>query len=205
MRRRGGAVAVFGYACTALLLVAASASRLSGQAECDARQILAAGSCAGDEVDSLEASLAARINDYRKQHGLSAIPVSWALSLVANRHVRDLALNVGKLSHDWSNCAMTDPKCMWTAPQKLGTGYAASAFESAYAGDTQDPDRVLAAWREKGNGPHNDVLLNLHMWAQHDWKALGIGIYKGYAVMWVGAEVDAGPVAGAAGVVVPKP
>ena len=58
-----------------------------------------------------------------------------ALSLVANRHVRDLAMNIGRLTHDWSNCAMTDSNCMWKAPQRLGTSYPGNGFENAYSGD----------------------------------------------------------------------
>jgi len=86
------------------------ASALHAQSECNAQQILQPGNCIGDGLDALEIELAKQINDYRVQNGLPVIPLSSALSLVANRHVRDLAMNIGR--HDWSNCAMTDPNCM---------------------------------------------------------------------------------------------
>ncbi len=194
--------------CVSVILAIAVGAASTAQAqatECDARQILAPGTCVGDDVDSLEFRLADLINDYRKQHGLSVIAISPALSAVANRHARDLAMNLGKLSHDWSNCAMTDPTCMWSAPKKLGTGYMAAGYESVYAGETQDPARILTTWREKGNGPHNDVLLNLRSWSRFEWRALGIGIYKGYAVMWVGAEADTGQGGRGSGAMIPKP
>ena len=36
---------------------------------------------------------------------------------------------------------------------------------------------------------HRDVILNQGIWDK-PWNALGVGIYEGYAVMWVGREVD---------------
>jgi hypothetical protein len=58
------------------------------QSECNARQILQPGNCIGDDLDALERELAKQINDYRLQNGLPAIPLSPALSLVADRHVK---------------------------------------------------------------------------------------------------------------------
>jgi hypothetical protein len=116
---------------------------LHARSECNARQILQPGNCIGDDLDALEIELAKQINDYRLQNSLPAIPLSPALSLVANRHVRDLAMNIGRLTHDWSNCAMTDSNCMWQAPQRLGTSYPGDGFENAYGGPkvSQHPQR----------------------------------------------------------------
>jgi hypothetical protein len=119
--------------------LAVSPSALHAQSECNARQILQPGNCIGDDLDALEIELAKQINDYRLQNGLPAIPLSPTLSLVANRHVRDLAMNIGRLTHDWSNCAMTDSNCMWKAPQRLGTSYPGNGFENAYGGPTRIP------------------------------------------------------------------
>ena len=141
--------------------LAASPSALHAQSECNARKILQPGNCIGDDLDALEIELAKQINDYRSQNGLPAIPLSPALSLVANRHVRDLAINIGRLTHDWSNCAMTDSNCMWKAPHRLGTSYPGNGFENAYSGPTASPAAILGSWKEGGNGPHNDVILNL--------------------------------------------
>src|SRR6201993_2306351 len=72
--------------------LAVSPLALHAQSECNARQILQPGNCIGDDLDALEIELAKQINDYRLRNGLPAIPLSPALSLVANRHVRDLAV-----------------------------------------------------------------------------------------------------------------
>src|ERR1700740_3022926 len=80
-----------------------SPSALYAQSECNARQILQPGNCIGDDLDALEIELAKQINDYRLQNSLPAIPLSPALSLVANRHVRDLAMTIGRLTHACGN------------------------------------------------------------------------------------------------------
>src|SRR6516164_6590158 len=131
--------------------LAVSPSALHAQSECNARQILQPGNCIGDHLDALEIELAKQINDYCLRNGLPAIPLSPALSLVANRHVRDLAMNIGRLTHDWSNCAMTDSNCMWKAPQRLGTSYPGNGFENAYGGpkgSRASPAAILESWKE---------------------------------------------------------
>ena len=35
-----------------------------------------------------------------------------------------------------------------------------------------------------------DCHLNRKDWKSYAWRALGVGIYRGFAVMWVGAEDD---------------
>ena len=92
---------------------------------------------------------------------------------------------------------MTDPNCMWKAPQRLGTSYPGNGFENAYGGPTGSPASpvaILESWKEGGNGPHNDVILNRQVWSNVHWRALGIGIYDGFAAMWVGSKTD--PTAG---------
>lgn len=184
-------------ACASVLLFYGSPSL--AQSDCDARQILTPDRCNGDELDDAERQLASLINEYRAQHGLPAIAISPALSLVANRHVRDMALNLHTLTHDWSNCPMSQSwACMWNAPQVLGTGYPGNGYENAFGGRADaasDVVQILRAWKEEGQPtrPHNDVILNRGMWKDSTWQALGIGIYQGYAVMWVGREVDPTP------------
>lgn len=163
--------------------------------ECDGQQILQPGHCAGDEIDGPERQLAALINAYRAERGLPAIALSPALSVVANRHVRDMAMNSRRLTHDWSNCPMARSwACMWKAPQVLRTGYTGAGYENAWGGSTSagpiDVAAVLHAWKENGDGPHDDVILNKKAWQKRTWRALGIGIHGGFAVMWVGEEAD---------------
>jgi hypothetical protein len=164
--------------------------------DCDKNQILQPGKCDGDELDDNEKQLAALINQYRKANRLAAIPLSPSLSVVANRHVRDMYINMKTLSHDWSNCPVSqDWNCMWQAPQRLGTRYPGQGYENAYGSQewsvsSANVADILQAWKENGNGPHNDVILNRGMWNEKKWQALGIGIYRGYAVMWVGSDGD---------------
>jgi hypothetical protein len=68
------------------------------------------------------------VNQYRAENGLSAIPVSKAMTIVANRHVLDLAENIGTLTHAWSDAFYdsNNPNTwssMWNAPQRFNTGY----------------------------------------------------------------------------------
>lgn len=177
------------------------------QRECDAKQILQPGPCAGDELDARERRLAQLINEYRAQHGLEPIALSASLSLVANRHVRDMALNLKTLTHDWSDCP-NSRECMWQAPRRLGTVYPGEGYENAAymgggaAGAEPDVAGFLELWKEGGKGPHNAVILNRKGpdadWRGMRWRALGIGIHRGYAVMWVGEAVDPAPLAAAA-------
>jgi exopolysaccharide biosynthesis protein len=56
------------------------------------------------------------------------------------------------------------------------------------------PDLVMTAttalksW--KGSASHNAVIINSGMWKKSDWKAIGIGMYNGYACVWFGEEPD---------------
>lgn len=163
--------------------------------ECDGQDILRPGQCAGDEIDADERKLAALINQYRAEKGLPAIALSPALSVVANRHVRDMELNHKHLTHEWTGCP-PDKKwvCMWNAPQLLQTGYKGRGYENAWGSPNRerssDVARVLESWKENGDGPHDDVILAKKAWQKRPWRALGIGMYRGFAVMWVGEEVD---------------
>lgn len=71
---------------------------------CDGRQIFTEQGCVGDGIEPEEQKLYEMVNAYRKKHHLPAIPLSPALSLVANRHVIDLDQNIGDLTHSWSDC-----------------------------------------------------------------------------------------------------
>ncbi|MDB9526102.1 CAP domain-containing protein [Oscillatoria sp. CS-180] len=148
----------------------------------------------GDGFSSEEIELYDLINEYRNQNGLPSIPASKALSIVANRHVWDLAENIGTLTHGWSDAPYNsgDPSTyssMWNAPQRFNTGYPGIGFENAFfssAGATAEG--AFNGWRN--SAPHNAVILNLNNWNDNDWNALGVGIYDDYAVIWFGEEAD---------------
>jgi len=181
-----------GLAAVSLALVGIGSH---AQTVCDSRQILKPGPCAGDELGTKEADLARLINEYRAENNLPAIPLSPSLSLVANRHVRDLAMNIKKLTHEWSDCPDI-VECMWDAAKRLGTAYPGKVFENAYwtARATVVTAEALESWKEKGfplaEQEHNNVILEKLAWKGKNWQALGIGIYNGYAAMWVGQAVD---------------
>jgi Ca2+-binding RTX toxin-like protein len=150
-----------------------------------------------DALESEEVKLINLINQYRAENGLPPIPKSKALTTVANRHVQDLAENVGTLTHGWSDApydssnSTTWPN-MWKAPQRLNTGYLGNGYENAFGGSSgfvATAENAFNSWKE--SSLHNAVILNQgSSWQNRQWKALGVGIYKGYAVMWVGEETD---------------
>ena len=151
-----------------------------------------------DGLESEEIKLYNLVNEYRAQNNLPPISPSKALTTVANRHVLDLGENVGKLTHAWSdapydaNDSSTWPN-MWTAPQRFNTGYPGNGYENAvgYSGfdsPIMTAQQALDFWKE--SSAHNAVILNQGQWANRDWNALGVGLYKGYGVLWFGQEVD---------------
>jgi len=144
------------------------------------------------------------IMDYRKSKKLKPIPFSSKLSKVAQAHVRDLAANFDYDNknlcnpHSWSNkgswtacCYTADhkyAKCMWDKPREIG-GYTGDGFEIAYfssAGATAADG--LEGWKKSAG--HNPLLVNSGMWSKVDWKAIGLGVYQTYAVVWFGEVAD---------------
>ncbi len=142
------------------------------------------------------------IMDYRKQRGLPTIPVSPSLTIVAQTHVKDLvenAPNNGKCNmHSWSAKGKWTPVCytsdhanakgMWSKPRELtsykGEGYEISHWTSGQANAGQ----ALRGWQ--GSSGHNEVMVNEGIWKNMNWQAIGIGIYRGFAVAWFGVAPD---------------
>lgn len=157
------------------------------------------------DLSDEELKLYSIINDYRNSKGLYNIPISKSLTFVAQTHVRDLANNKPNQGncnmHSWSNkgkwtaCCYTGDhrkaKCMWDKPREL-TKYDGDGFEISM-GSTSKNYRAnaleaLLSW--KGSKGHNEVIINKGIWKDSDWSAIGIGIYKNYAVVWFGTERD---------------
>jgi uncharacterized protein YkwD len=147
-----------------------------------------------------------KINEYRIEKGLSAVSLSGSLTYVAQTHVWDLAENSAASGRcnlhswsdkgTWSSCCYTGDhkraECMWNKAREL-TNYPAVAYEIAYWTDEPlDPEKfavkALLKWKESQD--HNAVIINSREWRQLDWKAMGVGFYKGYMVVWFGAEPD---------------
>jgi uncharacterized protein YkwD len=154
-----------------------------------------------------EADLAILINKYRAEYRLSPIPLSASLSEVARIHCQDLAtsdayqgncnLHSWSDKGKWSSCCYTpDHKhaaCMWNKPREL-TSYPGDGFEIAYfTTATYEPagklaEEILKAW--KGSPLHNEIIINQGKWRSENWKAMGVGIWNGYATVWFGREDD---------------
>lgn len=149
-----------------------------------------------------EEKLYSQIMDYRKDKGLPTIPISTSLTKVAQAHVKDLHLNKPNQNAcnlhswssngDWSSCCYTSDhakaECMWSKPREM-TNYTGNGYEIAYAAYGMDATAsgALAGWI--GSPGHHAVLINQGVW-KSPWNAIGIGIYKGFAVVWFGRELD---------------
>jgi uncharacterized protein YkwD len=150
----------------------------------------------GDSIDSEELKLYNLINQYRNQNNLPSIPISKALSIVGNRHVLDLAENIGSLTHGWSDAPYdaNNPStysAIWDAPKRFNTGYQGYGYENAFGGSggyVATANDAFNAW--KNSAPHNATILNQGIWQTSKWNALGVAIYKGYAVIWFGEEFE---------------
>lgn len=142
------------------------------------------------------------IMDYRVSKNLPLIPISNALTFVAQTHVHDLYDNGPSNKrcnmHSWSNkgnwtaCCYTPDhakaECMWNKPREL-TSYTGDGFEIAFF-DSRIAEATSALQGWKRSRGHNAVIINQGIWKDMHWNAIGIGIYKNYAVVWFGSIID---------------
>ena len=159
------------------------------------------------ELSTEEMKLYNYIMEYRKEKNLPSIPLSKSLTIVAQTHVKDLVNNSPNQKsncnmHSWSkkgkwtSCCYTSnhakANCMWNKPSEL-TSYKGKGFEISF-GSPENPKYVASAesalngWKESSG--HNSVMVNKGIWKKSNWKAIGVGIYMNYAVVWFGKEED---------------
>jgi uncharacterized protein YkwD len=155
-------------------------------------------------LSSEEKKLYDIIMEYRKSKGLAAIPVSAKLTQVAQVHAQDLVVNyrfdVGNKCNPhswskkgkWSSCCYTNDhkqaKCMWDKPKEIA-GYNSPGYEIAYYSSRgATAEEGLVGWQK--SPAHNPLLINDGMWSKVQWKAIGIGIYKQYGIVWFGEAED---------------
>jgi hypothetical protein len=157
--------------------------------------------CVGTE----EKKLYDLIMQYRKSKGLPSIPLSAKLTLVAQTHARDLSKNYVFdpdknvcNPHSWSDqgtwtacCYTNDHKqapCMWSKPKEIadypGNGYEIAYFSSIGATAKEGLD----GW--KISPGHNPLIINSGGWSKVEWKAIGIGFFESYGLVWFGEEAD---------------
>ena len=144
------------------------------------------------------------IMQYRKTKKLRPILFSEKLSRVAQAHVRDLDANFDYENrgdcnpHSWSDKGKWTPccytadhakaSCMWSKPQEIaqytGEGYEIAYFSSGGATAFEG----LEGWKKSPG--HNPLLINSGTWKKMEWKAIGVGVYGKYGVVWFGVMED---------------
>lgn len=141
---------------------------------------------------------------YRKSMGLDPIPLSAKLTRVAQTHVRDLADHYkfdprnkcnphSWSSHGkWSSCCYTndhkEAECMWNKPKEIAD-YSSPGYEIAYYSSAGAfAAEGLEGWKKSPS--HNPLIINEGIWEKVKWKAIGIGLYKEYGVVWFGELED---------------
>jgi hypothetical protein len=143
---------------------------------------------------------------YRRERGMPKIPLSKSLTFVAKQHCLDLSstridIRSGCNMHswsgkgNWSKCCYTpdhrQAKCMWDKPKEL-TGYPGNGYEivfgSADLSYTVTAERALEGWTSSIG--HHNVISNREKWERTKWRAIGICMYKGYAIVWFGEDED---------------
>ena len=144
------------------------------------------------------------INDMRIQNKLPAIPYSSDLCKVANTHIADLikykpqekgcSLHSWSGSGKWTSCCNTKEvfgiQRMKSKPREI-TGYKGDGFELIYWGeDKATPEEAAALWKQVDASL--DMILSRAKWRGYQWKALGVGIKDGYAILWLGDSVNTG-------------
>ncbi len=154
-------------------------------------------------ISSEELNLYNLVNSYRKQNGLAEILLSQNLCYVAKLHVNDLHysrpdtancnLHSWSSNGDWLECCYGKDKfnnpCMTSKPQEL-TSYPGKAYEIAFWESVDAmPAIVLDLW--KSSAASNEMILNTGNWKARLWKVCGVGVLKGYTVLWFGPEEDA--------------
>jgi uncharacterized protein YkwD len=141
---------------------------------------------------------------YRRSKKLPAIALSAKLTTVAQAHVRDLSEQYNNTDdnpcnpHSWSDKGQWTPccytgdhrqaACMWRKPLEIaayeGNGYEIAYWSSAGANAVEG----LEGWKKSAG--HNPLLINSGTWKAVNWQAIGVGIYKEYAVVWFGEQPD---------------
>jgi len=142
------------------------------------------------------------INAHRILNDMKVIPLSASLSFVARTHVIDLFTNHPDTSicnlnswsdkGEWTACCHNKyvpvEECIRNKPKEL-TNYSGEGYELTYAEifNTRS-DTVFRFWKKIDEA--NDFLLNTGSWEDKSWRAMGVGIYKNYAVVWMGTKTD---------------
>lgn len=149
-------------------------------------------------MSSEEKKLYELIMEYRKSKKLKPIPFSAKLTKVAQAHVHDLMENYDYANKgecnphswsdkgSWSGCCYTadhaKASCMWDKPKEIAD-YSGNGFEIAYySSGGANALEGIDGWKKSPG--HNPLLINSGTWSKIEWKAIGMGIYGQYGVVW---------------------
>lgn len=163
-------------------------------------------SCGDIQLSDDEEYLYRLIMEERLRNGRPEIPLSAALTDVAQIHADEAAehpelfeddcnLHSWNTSSHWTGCCYTSDheyaECMWDKPYEI-TGFRADGFEIAYRGN-ESPEQMLSRWLNSRG--HQSVILNLDDWADVRWRSIGVGISSDvdgdrFAYVWFAKEQD---------------
>jgi hypothetical protein len=92
----------------------------------------------------------------------------------------------------WTSCCYTadhsKAACMWSKPKEI-SGYDGEGFEIAYIqSGAASAKEAIEGWKKSAG--HNPLLINSGTWSKLEWKAIGVGIYGKYGVVWFGEKED---------------
>lgn len=138
---------------------------------------------------------------YRAEQGKPEIPLSKSLTYVAQLHVRDLAAH--KVTppytlHSWSKNGPWEgvrytanhrhARLMWNKPKEL-TNYPGDGFEITFSKKGgANAKSAFESWKSQKSV--EAIMLNSGNWETIKWRAIGVGIFDNYAVIWFGDRED---------------
>ncbi len=184
---------MFSKIAVTLFLLTVFSQPFFAQIKCEGEKIFSEKKCLGDEVNQQETELFRIVNEYRKQNNLPPVALSDSLSIVANRHLLDIILNIKSLTHGWSNCPYDIKNaatwnCVFESPKRLKVDYPGIGFENLYRnnGGNAAPASALAAWKK--SALHNSLILNLNIFKDTKYDAFGVALNGQYAALWFGSS-----------------
>ncbi len=158
-------------------------------------------------LNKTEKEVARLINQYRNSKGLPSIALSISLSHVARTHAMDQTenhkyknrcnLHSWGESDKWTSCCYTadhrEAQCMWDKPRELssykGDGFEISYFSTyRYSSPEAFAQDALDGWKRSPG--HNNMIINLEEWKKSNWKAMGVGVYGDFIIVWFGKIPD---------------